>query len=74
MEKQNLKFIVGGIIIVLAVVWLGMSGFEEGKAYYKTVDEIKSPIPLTKKSGDLAAYANIANGNQIRDPVFIKIS
>lgn len=41
MENNNLKFIIGGLIIIAAMIWLGISGFEEGKAYYKTVEEIQ---------------------------------
>ena len=33
------KFIIGGAVIVMALAWLGFVGFEEGKAYYVTVDE-----------------------------------
>ena len=41
MNRKNLKFIVGGAIVVLGVVFLAMSGMEEGKAYYQTVPELK---------------------------------
>jgi cytochrome c-type biogenesis protein CcmE len=36
------KFLIGGIIIVAALVWLGFVGFQESKAYYITVDEYGS--------------------------------
>ena len=38
----RMKFIVGGLIIVAALFWLGFIGFEESKAYYITVDEYSS--------------------------------
>ncbi len=38
----RMKFIIGGIIIVAALFWLGFVGFEESKAYYITVDEYRS--------------------------------
>jgi cytochrome c-type biogenesis protein CcmE len=38
--KGKGKFIVGAAIIVSAIVWLAFSGFNESKAYYKTVDEL----------------------------------
>ncbi|MBN2317682.1 MAG: cytochrome c maturation protein CcmE [Acidobacteria bacterium] len=38
----RMKFIIGGIIIVVALFWLGFVGFEESKAYYITVDEYRS--------------------------------
>ncbi len=39
MERKNMKFVVGSLLIVGAVIWLGASGFQEGKSYYKTADE-----------------------------------
>jgi cytochrome c-type biogenesis protein CcmE len=36
------KFLIGGLIIVAALVWLGFVGFQENKAYYITVDEFRS--------------------------------
>ncbi len=38
----RLKFILGGVVIVAALVWLGFVGFQESKAYYITVDEYHS--------------------------------
>lgn len=38
----RMKFIVGGLIIVAALCWLGFVGFEESKAYYITVEEYRS--------------------------------
>ncbi|MBZ5535313.1 MAG: cytochrome c maturation protein CcmE [Acidobacteriia bacterium] len=38
--KGKGKFVVGAVIIVAAVAWLAFSGFNESKAYYKTVDEL----------------------------------
>jgi len=36
------KFIIGGAVIVAALAWLGFVGFQEGKAYYVTVDEFNT--------------------------------
>jgi cytochrome c-type biogenesis protein CcmE len=33
------KFIMGGVVIVAALAWMGFVGFQESKAYYVTVDE-----------------------------------
>lgn len=38
----RMKFIIGGVIIVAALIWLGFTGFQESKAYYITVDEYHS--------------------------------
>ncbi|MEJ2247049.1 MAG: cytochrome c maturation protein CcmE [Acidobacteriota bacterium] len=38
----RLKFIIGGVVVIAALTWLGFVGFEESKAYYITVDEYSS--------------------------------
>jgi cytochrome c-type biogenesis protein CcmE len=38
--RGKAKFIIGAVIIAGAIVWLAFSGFNESKAYYKTVDEL----------------------------------
>jgi len=42
MPTKKLKFIAGTALILGSVLWLAISGFEEGKAYYQTVSELKS--------------------------------
>jgi cytochrome c-type biogenesis protein CcmE len=37
--RGRLKFIIGGAIVLAALVWLGFVGFQESKAYYITMDE-----------------------------------
>ncbi len=39
MGGPKLKFVLGGVVIVGALVWLGFVGFQESKAYYITVEE-----------------------------------
>jgi cytochrome c-type biogenesis protein CcmE len=41
MEKRKIKFLIGSLVIVASIAWLGFSGFDESLAYYKTVDELK---------------------------------
>lgn len=41
MNQKNTKFIVGSIIILGVLVWLGVSGFEESKSYYVTIPELR---------------------------------
>ena len=38
----KMKFVLGGVIIVTALAWLGFVGFQESKAYYITVDEFSA--------------------------------
>jgi cytochrome c-type biogenesis protein CcmE len=56
----RMKFIVGGVIIVAALAWLGFVGFEESKAYYITVDEYYSELDslqgkTVKLAGDVVS-------------------
>ena len=39
MINSRIKFMIGAIIIIAALAWLGFVGFQESKAYYITVDE-----------------------------------
>lgn len=39
MLKQK-KFLIGGVIIVIAVVFLAYTGFQSSSAYYYTVNEV----------------------------------
>jgi cytochrome c-type biogenesis protein CcmE len=41
-NKRNLKFFIGCLVIVMAIAWLAFSGFNQSLAYYKTVDELKA--------------------------------
>ncbi len=40
--SAGMKVLIGGIVVVAALVWLGFVGFQESKAYYITVDEYAS--------------------------------
>jgi cytochrome c-type biogenesis protein CcmE len=42
MSGPRLKFVLGGVVIVAALVWLGFIGYEESKAYYITVEEFSA--------------------------------
>ncbi|MFH1574246.1 MAG: cytochrome c maturation protein CcmE [Acidobacteriota bacterium] len=39
MRGRGLKFVLGGLVIVAALAWLGFIGFQESKSYYITVEE-----------------------------------
>jgi len=39
-RRKNLRIVFGVIIVVTAMVYFGISGFQEGKAYYKTIEEL----------------------------------
>lgn len=42
MKNPKTKFVVGGLVIVTALAWLGFVGYQESKSYYITVDEYKA--------------------------------
>ena len=42
MPPKKFKFVAGTFLILGSVLWLAISGFEEGKAYYQTVSELKA--------------------------------
>ncbi len=42
MSGKNAKFIVGAVIILGVLAWLGISGYQESKTYYVTLPELRS--------------------------------
>src|SRR5262245_36697838 len=40
MKRKQLKFAVGSLIIILTLSYLGYSGYQESKTYYRTVPEL----------------------------------
>ena len=40
MKRNQLKFVLGSVVIILTLTFLGYSGFQESKAYYLTVTEL----------------------------------
>jgi cytochrome c-type biogenesis protein CcmE len=48
MKPKKLKFVAGAVIILGAVALLAVSGLEESKAYYQTVQELKAMGPRSE--------------------------
>ncbi len=40
MSRKQLKFVLGPSVIVLALMWIGYSAFQETRAYFQTVSEL----------------------------------
>ncbi len=40
MQRRNMRVLIGVGIVIAAIVFFGVTGFNEGKAYYKTIDEL----------------------------------
>lgn len=82
---KNKKFIIGGIVIFLAIGYLGFMGFQASATYYYTVSEFTTPESMTydentrisgdiltgsvKKPGALTLQFTVTEGGQSL-PVF----
>ena len=42
MAKKQIRITAGIVIIVAAIAYFAFAGYEEGKAYYKTIDELEA--------------------------------
>ena len=51
MARKKMRFAAGFMVIVGAVLYLALSGFQEGKAYYRTLEELDAlgPSATTKR-------------------------
>ena len=65
MGNRRFKFAAGIAILLGAVVWLGMSGYEEGKSYYKTADEFVK-MDLKAQSRRIRLMGDVATGSIVR--------
>lgn len=45
MARKKMRFAAGFIVIIGAVLYLALSGFQEGKAYYRTLEELDALGP-----------------------------
>jgi len=42
MLGRNTKFLIGSVVILGVLAWLGFSGYEESKTYYVTLPELRA--------------------------------
>lgn len=71
MSGKQVKFAVGIIVIILAVGWLGYSGFQESKSYYVTLPELKNmgDNAYNKKlrvAGDVEKGSIVNSGSSVK--------
>lgn len=45
MAKKKIRFMTGFVVIVAAIAYFAIAGFQEGKAYYRTIDELEQLGP-----------------------------
>jgi cytochrome c-type biogenesis protein CcmE len=62
MNSSRAKFVIGGGIIVAALVWQGFVGFQESKAYYITVEEY-SALKDTLQGKTLKIAGDVVSGS-----------
>jgi cytochrome c-type biogenesis protein CcmE len=75
MGGSKVKFVVGGFLIVGALVWLGFIGYQESKAYYITVDEFSAMKgDLSGKTMKVAGDVVDGSIDRNRTPLEFKIS
>jgi cytochrome c-type biogenesis protein CcmE len=71
MKRKQLKFVVGSLIIVLTLIFLGFAGFQESMAYYQTVSELYATKDAAyerrlRVSGDVVPKSIERDGNTVR--------
>jgi cytochrome c-type biogenesis protein CcmE len=62
----KLKIAVAIAVLVGSVVWLGMSGYEDGREYYKTVDEFVR-LDAKSKARRIRLMGNVKDGSIRRE-------
>jgi cytochrome c-type biogenesis protein CcmE len=66
MSGPRLKFMLGGVVIVAALVWLGFVGYQESKAYYITVEEFDA-MKGDLKGQTVKVAGDVVDGSISRD-------
>jgi len=71
MKRKQIKFVVGSLVIVLTLVFLAYSGFQESMAYFQTVPELYAAKDSyydqsIKVEGDVVAGSIVREGKVIK--------
>jgi cytochrome c-type biogenesis protein CcmE len=71
MKRKQLKFVIGSVVILLTLAFLGFSGFQESMAYYQTVSELyaskdKFYDKRLKVAGDVVPGTIEREGNAVK--------
>jgi len=65
MKPKKMRFTVGVAVVVGAIVYFAVAGFQEGKAYYRTLDELAMEKPVEGKRLRVAGI--VSDGTIERD-------
>jgi cytochrome c-type biogenesis protein CcmE len=65
MKPKKLKFVVGSAVILAAVMALAISSFDESKAYYQTVPELRAMGPRAE-GRRVRVAGNVVPGTIVR--------
>ena len=71
MKRKQLKFVIGSVVIILTLAFLGYSGFQESKSYYLTVTELYAEKDTSyekrlKVAGDVVPKSIVRDGKTIK--------
>jgi len=72
--KKNLKFIIGASVIIVSIIYLGVTGFKQDMSYYKTVEEVYA-MGENAHNVKLRVAGSVVPGSIERDvsPIVFKI-
>jgi cytochrome c-type biogenesis protein CcmE len=70
-KRKQLKFVLGSVVIILTLAFLGYSGYQESKSYYLTVTELyaKKDSSFEKRlkvAGDVVPGSIVREGKNIK--------
>jgi cytochrome c-type biogenesis protein CcmE len=70
-KRKQLKFVLGSVVIILTLAFLGYSGYQESKSYYLTVTELyakkdSSYEKRLKVAGDVVPGSIVREGKNIK--------
>jgi cytochrome c-type biogenesis protein CcmE len=66
MARKKFRFAAGFVVIIGAVLYLALSGFQEGKAYYRTLEELDALGP-SADGKRLRVAGTVTDGSIHRD-------
>ena len=71
MKRKQLKFVLGSVVIILTLTFLGYSGYQESSAYYLTVNELyEKKVEMQDKR--LKVGGDVVPGSIVREGKAIK--